>query len=71
MDHLALFALPLALFLARVIHARAPIRIGAFAMAAFLVYLNLRMSTLYAAPWDGPEWTWARLAAIWKEVLFL
>jgi hypothetical protein len=70
-DHLSLFALPLALLLGRVIHAQTPIRVGSLVLAAFLTFLNVRMSALYAAPWDGPDWTWARLAAIWREALFL
>lgn len=70
-DHLSLFALPLAILLGRVIHARTPIQVGSLVLAFFLTFSNLRMAALYAAPWDGPEWTWARLAAIWREALFL
>lgn len=32
------------------------------------VYANLKMTYLYAPPWDGPDWTWSRYFAVLKEL---
>ncbi len=70
-DHLALCAIPLAVLLTQAFQSGKVLRAGTFALAFLMIFLNLRMCALYTVPWDGPDWTWARLAAIWKEALFL
>lgn len=70
-DYYALLALPLAVLVAHV-RAWSPFRRKAMSgVALFLVFLNVRLSVIYAAPWDGPEWTWARFGHELARAMFL
>ena len=65
----AMLALPLAM----VVHwiwenPRAWIKWAGVAMLCGFVYVNVKMTLLYAPPWDGPDWTLQRYIAVLKNV---
>ena len=64
-EYTALMAPPFATFI-DLVRSWAPVRrLAAAATAVLLIFLNLRLSIIYYSPWDGPDWTWARL---WSEI---
>ncbi len=36
----------------------------ALAGVSFLILVNLRLVSIYQAPWDGPDWSWGRLLEV-------
>jgi hypothetical protein len=42
---------------------------GIVAVLIGFAYLNLKLTTMYSPPWDGPEWTFERYWAILKAAL--
>lgn len=69
-EHLAFLSIGLAVVIDRVRHLSSGARSAVIALGFLLVFFNVRISTFYNSPWDGPEWTWARLADVWNTVFF-
>jgi hypothetical protein len=44
---------------------------GFYAVAALFVFVNLRMTFIYASPWDGKDWGWDDYGLIIEKVFFL
>lgn len=70
-EHYALLALPLATFVHSTIQWAGPRRVYLLMPAAFLVFLNIRMSVLAFSPMDGPSWTWHSLIDFWASAFYL
>lgn len=66
-EHYAFLALPLAWGLEQLLQRGAVVRDLTLAMLGLLVYFELRLSYLYHWPWEGPEWNWDKLIAIWGQ----
>lgn len=69
-EYYALLAIPLAWAMERLLALRRPLRDAGLVGAVLLVFLNVRMSILYQWPWEGAEWTWDKLLAVWSTALF-
>ncbi|GAB4425842.1 MAG: hypothetical protein OHK0039_43700 [Bacteroidia bacterium] len=67
-EYYALLALPLAYSFAQIDRARPSWRVLGGAGVALLIFVSMRMAHIYASPWEGADWTWARLDAIYWEV---
>ena len=58
-EYYAILAFPLAGLYEHMWQMRSQLlRYGFFALVAFLIFFSVRLSYLYAPPWDGPEWRW-------------
>lgn len=64
-EYSAFLALPLSGVVGHAVALKPAPRRMATGIAALLVFMNLRLSIIYASPWDGPDWTWARF---WEEI---
>jgi hypothetical protein len=64
-EYSAFLALPLSGLVGHAVALKPAPRRMAAGIAAVLVFMNLRLSIIYASPWDGPDWTWARF---WEEM---
>lgn len=68
----ALLALPLAFLINKLLTSRQAVLKGIFALLCVLfIFYNLRITVLYAPPWDGPNWTWERYGEVLKQVFLL
>lgn len=67
-EHLAFLSIGLAVVVDRVRRLSTGWRTAAMALGFLLVFFNVRISTFYNSPWDGPDWTWARLLDVWNTV---
>ncbi len=67
-EHYAFLSLGFAGLLAMLPHWKKWARVPALSILAFLAFVNIRMSALYASPWDGEAWTWDSLFAVWEQV---
>lgn len=47
------------------------IKYGFYALALLLIFVNLRMTFIYASPWDGKDWGWDDYLLILEKVFFL
>ncbi len=66
----AVMALPLALVVQWIHeHPRKVVQWLGWTMLLGFIYLNLKMTTLYAPPWDGPDWTMERYVSVLKNVM--
>ncbi len=68
-EYYALLALPLAWGLQALFQRPRWMQEVAWMGLALLVFLNLRMSRIYQWPWEGPDWTWAKLAENYLRAL--
>ncbi len=68
-EYYALLALPLAWGLQALFQRTRWMQEVVFVGVALLVFLNVRMSRIYQWPWEGPDWTWAKLAENYLRAL--
>jgi hypothetical protein len=60
-EYMALFAFPLAVMVKLFADSKYRwVKAGGLLLALVFVYMNVKLSMMYAAPWDGPNWTWER-----------
>ncbi len=65
-EHYAFLSIPLAWGLERLFRRGVLVRdIGTAALGLF-VFFSMRLTFLYHWPWEGPEWNWQKLIAIWE-----
>ena len=57
--------LPLAYFINSIFQQKKWIKYSVAAIVILLVYINIELSYIYQAPWDGPYWNWDQL---WNRV---
>lgn len=67
-EHYAFLSLPLAWGLERLVGRGAVARDLALVGLTLFAFVNLRLSFLYHWPWEGPDWNWQKLMAIWTQV---
>lgn len=68
-EYYALLALPLGMVVAWIWeHRLAAVKWAGIGLCLGFVYVNLKMTTLYAPPWDGPAWTMDSYVAVLKNV---
>lgn len=66
----ALLAIPLAYFFQYVSTSVLRRKVALFFVFVFC-FLNIRMSHIYKAPWDGDEWTWVRFNNVLNHALYI
>ncbi len=67
-EHYAFLSIPLAWGLERVARRGVLARDLTLAVLAVFVFFSMRLSFLYHWPWEGPDWNWEKLFAIWERV---
>jgi len=71
-EYYSLFAIPMALFLQKILPSGAMVRKGVFiVLAVFFSYVNIRMSLIYNWDpcWYGPSWTWQHYGKVVRTAL--
>jgi hypothetical protein len=59
----------LAYFITQV-HSRKWLLFGFYTLGILFIFINLRMTFIYASPWDGPNWGWDDYYVILQKVFF-
>lgn len=58
-------ALPLAYFMHFILQQNKLVKYTVASIVILLIYVNVELSSIYQAPWDGPYWNWDQL---WNRV---
>jgi hypothetical protein len=66
-EHYALLAIPLAFGLEGLFRRGPVVRDLSMAALGLLVFFSIRLSFLYHWPWEGADWTWEKLIAVWER----
>ncbi len=67
-EHYAFLSIPLAMGLKWIWDRGRLWRDLSYVPLYLLVFINIRLSTLYFWPWEGPDWNWEKLIDIWERV---
>lgn len=70
-EYSALLVVPLAHLLGWIRGRGAVLRTGFAVVCVVFAFMNIRMSYIYHAPWDGPEWTWRSYFDKVQEAFFI
>lgn len=70
-DYMPMLAIPMAYFISTARQWSVSARRISLAFVVFLLFLSLRLQSIYAYPWQGPDWGWDDILRIHKEALFI
>jgi hypothetical protein len=68
-EYLALLMVPLAFFLERIQEKH--LSKWFYFISSILVFVNIRMMSVYHPPWDGPDWTWSSFLEVLQKVVYI
>lgn len=68
-EYYPFLALPLAWCIERIRGCSRPWLIAGLVVMALLIRVNVRLSQLYAYPWERPTWTWVKLGNVYWKAL--
>lgn len=69
-EYYAFLALPLAWGIDRLRLLPKPLLVAGLLVLALVVRTNVRLSSLYAYPWERPTWTWEKLEQVYTKALW-
>lgn len=67
----SILAIPMIYLLDQINKSSISVRIFAGILTISGIFYSLRLSYLYRAPWDGPEWSWATFAEVLSKLFDL
>lgn len=67
----AILAIPMVYVLSQINKASILVKIMAGMLAIAGIFYSMRLSYLYLAPWDGPDWNWATFAKVLSKLFDL
>ena len=68
-EYSALLMLPFAFFLERIQEKH--LSKWFYTISGILVFINIRMMSVYHPPWDGPDWTWSSFLELLQKVVYI
>lgn len=71
LDFLSMLAIPMAYFFSRVETASKLTKVLVGSLVVFLLFLSVRLNTIYTYPWQGPDWGWKDVLQKHKQALFI
>jgi hypothetical protein len=71
LDFLPVLAIPMAYFFSRVETASKLTKVLVGSLVVFLLFLSVRLNTIYTYPWQGPDWGWKDVLQKHKQALFI
>lgn len=64
----AFLAIPMSVLISKLIDSNIWVKSLSTIVIMVLIYINISLTSIYQAPWDGPEWGWDDLFQKYKQI---